>query len=130
MYIYSYCFYKYNEVPSSFNPAINLSIWGTVVILNFQFKINNGKKYPETIYTGNLIQDFLKGISHWESWIGYPNTTQPSRQNMTMLLNFNALIWNILSLIWIRRKHTGLGESKNNIFQEINIDFVFCIKRY
>ena len=34
---------------------------------NFQLKIKIGKKYLETIYTGNLIQDLSK-----EYHIGYP----------------------------------------------------------
>ena len=34
----------------------------TVLILNLQFETKSGRKYWETIYKGNMIQDSLKGI--------------------------------------------------------------------
>ena len=46
--------------------VILLFIWGTVVISDVQLETNIGKKWQETIYIGNLIRDFLKGISCWE----------------------------------------------------------------
>ena len=41
----------------------------TLVILILKFKNKSGKKYWETIYKGDLIQDSLKGIPHCRySW--------------------------------------------------------------
>ena len=42
-----------------------MPIWGTVVISYFQFKTKSGKKYQKTIYTENLILDFLDVIFCW-----------------------------------------------------------------
>ena len=42
-------------------------------ISNLQFETKSGSKRRETIYKGNIILDYLKGISRWESWIGVPN---------------------------------------------------------
>ena len=46
----------------------------TVLISNLQFETNSMRKYRETIYKENLILDYLKVISRWESWIGEPNS--------------------------------------------------------
>ena len=45
----------------------------TVLIPNLKFETKSERKYRETIYKFNLIQDSLKGIYLWQSWIGYPN---------------------------------------------------------
>ena len=50
-----------------------------MVISDLKLKAKSGKKYQETIYKGNLIRDFLKGISCWESCIGYPDSLDPPR---------------------------------------------------
>ena len=41
-----------------------------VLISNLQFETKSGRKYWETFYKDNLILDYLKVISRWESWIG------------------------------------------------------------
>ena len=46
--------------------VILLFIWGAPGMCSKPLETNIGKKWQETIYIGNLIRDFLKGISRWE----------------------------------------------------------------
>ena len=50
-------------------------IGNTVLISNLQLEYKIGRNYQETIYKRNIIIDYLKVISRWESLIILPNTT-------------------------------------------------------
>ena len=47
--------------------------------------------------------------------------------NISKILKVDIVM--ALSLIQYRRKHTELGGSKNENFQEIEMDFMFCAKK-
>ena len=48
----------------------------TVLISNLQCETKSGSKYRETSYKWNPFLDYIRGIYHWEYWIGIPNTIE------------------------------------------------------